>query len=167
MTDMQMATGCDCPLWPAEVERDCCCVGGTACMESEAPPPSVARVAPSAQSPTIGPAGGDAPPSGESEPRDTPQGPPGEAGGAVQGYYRAERLAVIRLAEVWHGIGTGKYPTPGPLDDAIRAAVALGPVATCRGCGIEYVKSDGRRRFDCSVRCQQRVAKRMQRARMA
>lgn len=35
MTDvgMAMATGCDCPAWPAEVERDCCCIGGTECVD--------------------------------------------------------------------------------------------------------------------------------------
>ena len=57
--------------------------------ETEAPPPAVARVAPSAQSPTIGLAGGGAPPSGGTEPRDTPQGPPVEADGAATTSYTA------------------------------------------------------------------------------
>ncbi len=100
------------------------------------------------------------------EPRRTLHGPAVEAAGDAQRYYRAERAAVIRLAEVWHGIGTGKYPVPGPLDDAIRAAIALVPIVTCRGCGTEYVQGDGRRRFYCSVRCQQRQSKREQRARL-
>ena len=72
--------------------------------ETEAPPPAVARVAPSAQSPTIGLAGGGAPPSGGTEPRDTPQGPPVEADGAATTSYNKagdgspQREKVARLA---------------------------------------------------------------------
>lgn len=40
MTDvgMALATGCDCPAWPAEVERDCCCIGGTECVDGSRRP---------------------------------------------------------------------------------------------------------------------------------
>lgn len=30
---MSFATGCDCPEYPAEAPRDCCCVGGTECVD--------------------------------------------------------------------------------------------------------------------------------------
>lgn len=40
MTDvgMAIATGCDCPQYPAEVERDCCCIGGTECIDGRKRP---------------------------------------------------------------------------------------------------------------------------------
>lgn len=40
MTDvgMAIATGCDCPARPAEVERDCCCIGGTECVDGRRRP---------------------------------------------------------------------------------------------------------------------------------
>lgn len=85
--------------------------------ETEAPPPAVARVAPSAQSPTIGLVGGGAPPSGGSEPRDTPQGPPVEADGAATTSYSAGDGPPQRGAAGTTGATPGQtvdQPSPAP-----------------------------------------------------
>lgn len=78
MTDVgiALATGCDCPQYPAEVERDCCCIGGTECIDGKKRPPSTSE----------GMAGGSPAVTavtqvGAPEPRDTDRGPEVEATG--------------------------------------------------------------------------------------
>lgn len=95
-----------------------------------------------------------------------PIDPTVEAAGAAPPVYdpvearrRIRVLAEARLQNRMDGRYWGKFL------DAAFAVADLMPIAECPACERLFVPHDGRQKTYCSVRCQQRVTKREQRAR--